>query len=85
MDLNLEAGNFIDLPDAPTDDISYLLYVFDGQLQVNDDVQITTGKSVMIDGESPLIQALETSDVIFFMTQKNADYFDGGMYSGNLH
>lgn len=85
MDLNLDTGRSIALPDTPDDDICYLLYVFNGQLQVNSGVEIKTGESVMIEGERPLIHAVETSDIVLFMTQKNACFFDGGMYSGNLH
>ena len=41
------------------------------------------GESVLIEKASPTFTALETSDVVLFVTSKDATYFKGGMYSGN--
>jgi hypothetical protein len=58
--------------------------VFNGKIQVNGDMPLTTGKSVLIEKQNPLFTSLETSDIILFITQTDAVHFDGGMYSGNL-
>ncbi|HZH96509.1 MAG TPA: hypothetical protein VEY06_11515, partial [Flavisolibacter sp.] len=60
-----------------------LLYVFDGKIQVNDELILEKGESVLIDTATPVFTALETSDVVLFVTGKDATYFARGMYSGN--
>jgi quercetin 2,3-dioxygenase len=81
MDMRLEKDKQNTLPTA--DNVVFLLYVFYGVVKINN-IQLSTGESVVIENELPNITALESSDLILFITQTNADYFDGGMYSGNL-
>lgn len=85
MDLRLEKGAAIILPEAPAENCTFLFYVFDGEITANETTVLTTGESVLIEIESPKIRAAETSDIILFITQTDAVRFDGGMYSGNLH
>jgi redox-sensitive bicupin YhaK (pirin superfamily) len=84
MDLRLEKGEEVLLPRAPAENTAFLFYVFNGKIQVNGDMPLTTGESVLIEKENPLFNAHETSDIILFITQTDAIHFDGGMYSGNL-
>lgn len=85
MDMRLEKGCETLLPKPQDDHIASLFYVFSGQVRVNDDMVISTGESVLIEGDNPTFKAIDTTDIILIITQKNALYFDGGMYSGNLH
>jgi redox-sensitive bicupin YhaK (pirin superfamily) len=85
MDLRLEKGAEIMLPDAPSGNCAYLFYVFDGKMNVDGITTLATGESALIESESPLFRAVETSDIVLFITQTDAGHFDGGMYSGNLH
>ncbi|MCF0074957.1 pirin family protein [Dyadobacter sp. CY261] len=85
LDLRLEKGEAIVLPEAPSERCAFLFYVFEGKVKVNETMDLSTGESVLIEMESPIFQAVETSDVVLFITQTNAAHFDGGMYSGNLH
>jgi redox-sensitive bicupin YhaK (pirin superfamily) len=84
MDVRLEKGEEVLLPRAPAENTAFLFYVFNGEIQVNGDMLLTTGESVLIENENPLFTALETSDIVLFITQTDAVHFDGGMYSGNL-
>jgi redox-sensitive bicupin YhaK (pirin superfamily) len=84
MDMRLEKGEEVLLPEIPGENKASLFYVFAGEIQVNGDLNLRAGESVLIENESPLFNALEPSDVVLFITQTNAAYFDGGMYSGNL-
>ncbi|MFL5744578.1 MAG: pirin family protein [Niastella sp.] len=84
MDRRLGKGEQVILPEIPAENTTFLFYVFDGALRVNEDILLTTGESVLIEKENPLFKALETSDIVLFITQTNADHFDDGMYSGNL-
>lgn len=85
MDMRLEKGAAIILPKAPAENCTFLFYVFDGKINVNEAVALTTGESVLIENESPTFRAAETSDIVLFIIQTYAVHFDGGMYSGNLH
>lgn len=85
MDIRLEKGKEISLPEAPADNTAFLFYVFNGSIQIKEDMLLTKGESVLIENESPQFHALETSDLVLFITQTSAVHFDGGMYSGNFH
>jgi redox-sensitive bicupin YhaK (pirin superfamily) len=85
MDLRLQRGQEIVLPQAPSDSCAFIFYVFDGKISVNDTVVLTTGESILSEMEDPTFRAVQTSDVMLLITQTSAAHFDGGMYSGNLH
>lgn len=84
MDLRLENGEEIFLPELPAENLAFLFYVFDGEVMVNDNILLNTGESILIESENPIFLASETSDVVLFITQTDSVHFDGGMYSGNL-
>lgn len=84
MDRRLEKGEEALLPEFSDEDVAFLLYVFDGEIQINGEMPLMTGESVLIENEAPSFTAQETTDVVLFITQTNAPHFDGGMYSGNL-
>ena len=84
MDMRLEKEKQSELPPAPADYTTFLFYVFSGKVQVNENIILTAGESVLIENEALLFYSLETSDIVLFMTQADAVHFDGGMYSGNL-
>lgn len=85
MDLRLEKGQEIVLPQAPSENCAFLFYVFNGKLSLNETISLGTGESMLIDLEDPTFRAIKTSDVVLFITNTSAAHFDGGMYSGNLH
>jgi redox-sensitive bicupin YhaK (pirin superfamily) len=83
QDIRLEKGSSETLPISPGENQSFLLYVFDGSIQVNDEIILEKGESVLIEMTSPTFTALATSDVVLFVTNKESAFFEGGMYSGN--
>lgn len=84
MDMRLEKGEEALLPEMPAENTAFLLYVFNGKIQVNGNMLLDAGESVLIETENPPFKALETTDIVLFITQTTAAHFDGGMYSGNL-
>lgn len=84
MDMQLEEGKRTNLPDLPDSDLAFLFYVFSGEISADGDKILTAGDSMLTRDEGPLFQALKTSDIVLFITQTTAPYFDGGMYSGNI-
>lgn len=85
MDLRLEKDEEITLPETPAENAVFLLYVFNGEITVNETMTLSTGESVLVELENPTFRATETTDIVLFITRTNAVHFDGGMYSGNLH
>ncbi len=84
MDLRLEKGKKILLPNQPAENCAFLFYVFKGKIEVGNAMTLETGESALMESESPKFRADETSDIVLFITQTTATHFDGGMYSGNL-
>ena len=85
MDLRLEKGEEIVLPQAPSESCAFLFYVFSGNINVSETMALATGESALIEMESPTFRAVETSNIVLLITQTTAAHFDGGMYSGYLH
>jgi redox-sensitive bicupin YhaK (pirin superfamily) len=82
-DIRLEKDQHEILPITPGKNQSILLYVFDGKIKVNEKLTLEKGESVLIENGSPTFTAIETSDVVLFITNKDSIYFERGMYSGN--
>lgn len=85
LDMQLQQGEETFLPELGIENFSFLFYVFKGDILVNTNVQLSTGESAVVENEHPTFTANETTDIVLFITQKDATYFEGGMYSGNLH
>lgn len=84
MDVRLEKGREIVLPEPPSEDSVFLFYVFKGTVNVNDTILLEAGESIIIENEQLVFRAVETCDIMLFITQPEAAHFDEGMYSGNL-
>ena len=84
-DTKLTNGKTIELPDLPKNELTGLLYVFQGNVVLNNDINLLKGESVLFKNEQIDINALETSELVLFITDENSEYYDGGMYSGNKH
>ena len=50
---------------------------------VNEKTALSKGESIFLENESIQIEARQTSDLVLFVTDKNAEYTATGMYSGN--
>lgn len=84
-DTKLTNGRAIELPDLPKNGLTGLLYVFQGNVVLNNGINLQKGESVLFKNEQIGINALETSELVLFITDENTEYYDGGMYSGNKH
>lgn len=83
LDIQMNEGNIQTLPETSLENQLFLFYVFKGKVKVNDETFLQTGESLFIENENPTFEALETSDVVLFVTDPNASFYKGGMYSGN--
>lgn len=84
-DLRLTKGREIELPDFDRKKMTGLLYVFQGEVLANTDVNLTKGESLVFKNEDFKIQATETSELVLFIVNEDSTYFDKGMYSGNKY
>lgn len=84
-DTKLTAEKTIGLPAMPKDELTGLLYVFQGNIRLNNDINLLKGESILFKNEQIEINASETSELVLFIIDENAEYYDGGMYSGNKH
>lgn len=83
LDIQMTEGNTQTLPEISLENPLSLFYMFKGKIKVNDDVLLQTGESLVIENENSTFEALETSDVVLFVTDRNAVFYEGGMYSGD--
>ena len=82
-DMRIESGEVFALPENPKPDFGYLLYVFQGSLIVNNENHLTKGESLFIKHESVEFFTDSGAELVLFVTDTKASYYDGGMYSGN--
>lgn len=82
-DTKLSQGHILELPEDPNPDYAYLLYTYQGTIMVNEDIQLLKGESLFIKDENIKISTKNGAELILFVTNTNAPYYDDGMYSGN--
>ncbi len=82
-DQKLLKGVGCELPILPKAGLSLLLYVFAGQVQINNQFSLGKKDSIVIKDEPIQIQAIEDAELVLFVTDESAEIFKGGMYSGN--
>lgn len=80
-DVRLKAGNCLELPDFQ-EYLSYLLYVFKGAAKVNG-LNLNKKDSVLIRAENALISTDTEAELVLLVTDEQAPYYQGGMFSGN--
>lgn len=82
-DTKLLAGATSGLPTLPKSDLTMLLYVFKGAIQVNNEISLSKKESLVIKNESIKITGAEDAELVLFLTDESAEIFKEGMYSGN--
>jgi redox-sensitive bicupin YhaK (pirin superfamily) len=84
-DMRLGHGKQQSLPVLSMSYTTCLVYVFDGLLSVNTNINIQKGESLVVENEKILLKAVEDCNVVLFVTDRNARVFKEGMYSGNIN
>lgn len=82
-DMRLQEGVRQALPELPAANATCLLYVFEGEVLVNQNITLTKGESILLENESIQFEARQTSDLVLFVTDQNTEYTATGMFSGN--
>jgi redox-sensitive bicupin YhaK (pirin superfamily) len=82
-DTRLSAGNSIALPDLARPQLTALLYVFQGAVKVNGNIDLEKKDSLLLKDEQITIVASEDTELVLFINDEAGEIFKGGMYSGN--
>lgn len=82
-DMQATKGKVFSLPEEAKTGFGYLLYVFQGRVTVNDAVELDKGESVWVQDENIRFSTDDYAELVLFVTDTSAPYYDGGMYSGN--
>ena len=82
-DTEITSGNTMQLPESPKESFAYLLYVYQGSLEVNENIKLSKGESLFITDENISFKTENKANIVLFVTSTKAAYYDGGMYSGN--
>lgn len=82
-DVKLTKDNTISLPQFEKDDLTLLLYVFQGNTEINNNIPLSKKDSLIIKNENVEIKATETTELVLFATDETAEIYKDGMFSGN--
>lgn len=82
-DMKVRSGTDYALPELPSDNSACLLYIFNGQIEVNDGTNLSRGESLLIQNEAVTFSTKQEAEVVLFVTSDTAIHYDEGMYSGN--
>jgi len=82
-DTRLSAGNSIALPALARENLTALLYIFQGAVKVNGNIDLEKKDSLLLKDEEITIEASKDTELVLFVTDEAGEIFKGGMYSGN--
>lgn len=82
-DVKLLKDSSIQVPELSKENLTALLYVFQGAVVVNDNIALTKKDSLLYQNEKVVIKASEDAELVLFVTDESGEIFKGGMYSGN--
>jgi quercetin 2,3-dioxygenase len=60
-----------------------ILYVFQGNVRINDELSLTKGECIVFEHEQISFNTTSEAELVLFVTNKNQACFKGGMFSGN--
>ncbi len=83
FDAKVNTGHSLGLPERPRPGLGYLLYVFQGTAEVNGNLSLSKGDSVLIRDEDIRLTTENEAEVVLLITNTQSPYYEGGMYSGN--
>lgn len=82
-DKRLAAGTSARLPDFPAQQLTGLLYVYQGAVIVNKDIHLKKEEGLIFRDEVFEVKTTSGAELVLFLTDEQAPIYKGGMYSGN--
>ncbi len=71
------------LPKLAKDNLTCILYIFNGSVIINDEIKLSKKDSLLIKDENIDIITDKNTELVLFVTDENSEYYDQGMFSGN--
>jgi len=79
----VDKTNF-NLPELPKSGLTAILYVFQGITEINDEMKLEKGESIVFDGNETVNISVDAgAELVLFLTNEASVFYSGGMYSGN--
>ncbi|MDF0717742.1 pirin family protein [Muricauda sp. 334s03] len=82
-DIAIDERTRFTLPKLPEKGLIALLYVFEGELLLNETMELLKEESVVIKDESIKLEAEPGTELVLFFTNEESNCYKNGMYSGN--
>ena len=82
-DITIDQKKQFTLPTPTPKGLTALLYVFQGELLLNDTMELLKEESVVIKDESIKVEAEPGTELVLFYTNVDSNCYKNGMYSGN--
>ena len=82
-DMKLTDTSVFNLPPLPAKDDTMLFYVFSGEVEISNGMTVSRGESILMKNESFTFTTQQGAELVVFITNENAIFYDQGMYSGN--
>lgn len=82
-DAKLSGGETLALPGLPGEELTILLYVYQGAIKINGNIVLNKKEAMVLKNEVISIQSTQGAELVLFLTDENAPIFKEGMYSGN--
>jgi len=82
-DMRLSKNHTVSLPVLENEDVTFLLYVFQGSAIVNNEIDLDKKDSLLIKNENITITTNHDAELVLFVTDEKGEIFKEGMFSGN--
>lgn len=82
-DVRLSPGHTLGLPVLPAKSLTQLLYVFKGDVMVNQAFQLKPKEGLIVKDEEIAIQTKQGAELVLFVTDERSPIYKDGMYSRN--
>lgn len=82
-DIQIDNNEIYKTPISELENAILILYVFQGQIAVENDLTLTKGECIIFDEKQLSFNTNSTAELVFFVTNKNQECFKEGMFSGN--
>lgn len=81
-DTKITKNHTLNLAPTSIENKTFILYVYKGEVKIND-ILLEKQDAVLIQNENINIITPTEAELVLFATDNTAQYYDGGMYSGN--
>ena len=83
FDMHITNQDYYELPKTSIKNPIAILYTFQGEMVVNNEIKLTKGESLIIKNEKIKIKTTKTAELVYFVTNEFQECFKSGMFSGN--